>query len=119
MNYRSAERGVTKNACFCFGPKPTNNDLYKAGTLIGMGKHGIFEGGWGNVGQGALKNGSFKANDLFEATITIDLEHGKAIIEVGETTLEQKLPASLEQVSYIGIYAKNTRSEFSKIERLK
>lgn len=119
VNYRSAERGVTKNACFCFGPKPTNNDLYKAGTLIGMGKHGIFEGGWGNVGQGALKNGSFKANDLFEATITIDLEHGKAIIEVGETTLEQKLPASLEQVSYIGIYAKNTRSEFSKIERLK
>ena len=34
------------------------------------------------------------------------------------TTIAQALPASLEQVTYIGIYAKNTRSEFTKIERV-
>ena len=119
VRYRSAAEEVTKNACFCFGPSSTNNDLYKAGTLIGMGKHGIFEGAWGNVAQGISMNAGFKADDLFEAIITIDLEHGMVTIRVGETTIEQKLPASLEQVSYVGIYAKNTQSEFSKIERVK
>jgi len=119
VKYRSAARGVTRNACFCFGPNPTNNDLYKAGTLIGMGKHGIFEGGWGNVAGGISKKADFKSGDSFEALITIDLEHGEAVMDVGGTKVVQRLPASLEQVSYIGIYAKDTRSEFSKIERVK
>lgn len=119
VKYRSASKGSTHNACFCFGPEPTNDALYKAGTLIGMGRHGIFDGSWANVKGGTSKGAQFNSTDTFEATITIDLDHGKAIIKVGETIIEQKLPANLEQVSYIGIYAKNTRSEFTKIERLK
>ena len=119
VKYRSAARGVTRNACFCFGPNPTNNDLYKAGTLIGMGKHGIFEGGWGNVAGGISKKADFKSGDSFEALITIDLEHGEAVMDVGGTKVVQRLPASLEQVTYVGIYAKDTRSEFSRIERVK
>jgi hypothetical protein len=84
-----------------------------------MGKHGIFEGGWGNVAGGISKKADFKSGDSFEALITIDLEHGEAVMDVGGTKVVQRLPASLEQVSYIGIYAKDTRSEFSKIERVK
>ncbi|MDB0056577.1 hypothetical protein N9F36_05695 [Akkermansiaceae bacterium] len=84
-----------------------------------MGKHGIFEGGWGNVNSGTAKSAKFEPLTTFEATITIDLDHGKAILQIRDTTVTQTLPASLEQVSYIGIYAKNTRSLFSKIERLK
>ena len=119
VKFRSAiENGVTRNACFCFGPEPTNNALYKAGTLIGMGKHGIFDGGWGNVSSGTSKNATFEPTATFEATITIDLDHGKATLQIGDTTIAQALPASLEQVTYIGIYAKNTRSEFTKIERV-
>ena len=119
VKYRSAAQGATLNACFCFGSGPTNDALYKAGTLIGMGSHGLFEGSWSNVSRGTLESAEFKVTDTFEATITIDLDHGKATIQIGETRIEQTLPASLEQVSHIGIYAKNTRSEFSKIERLK
>jgi|TARA_B110000914_G_scaffold106627_1_gene93490 hypothetical protein len=58
-----------------------------------------------------------RCNENETEAITID--HGKATIQIGEIRIEQTLPASLEQVSRIGIYAKNTRSEFSKIERLK
>ena len=119
VKYHSATKGVTRNACFCFGDKPANDNLYKAGTLIGMEKHGIFDGSWGNVSLGSLKSASFGKSDTFEATITIDLEHGKATVQVGETKIVQTLPESLEQVNYFGIYAKNTQSEFSKIERVK
>ncbi len=42
-----------------------------------------------------------------------------ADVPTDRTTIVQTLPVSREQVSYIGIYAKNTRSEFTKIERLK
>lgn len=119
VRYRSATEGRTHNACFCFGAKPNNNALYKAGSFIGMGKHGIFEGSWANAKNGSLKGAQFDSSDFFEATITIDLDHGKTLLKVGNTTIEHKLPGSLEQVSYIGIYTKNTRSLFSKIERVK
>lgn len=119
VRYRSANQGATHNACLCFGDKASNDDLYKAGTFIGMGKHGIFEGSWGNLAAGVSKNDSFKKDETFEATLTIDLEHGKAVLKVGETRVEQGLPESLDQVNYIGIYTKNSRSEFSKIERVK
>ncbi|MDB4451487.1 hypothetical protein N9131_00550, partial [bacterium] len=65
------------------------------------------------------KKADFKSDDSFEALVTIDLEHGEAAMEVGGTKVVQKLPASLEQVTYVGIYAKDTRSEFSRIERVK
>ncbi|MGC6425712.1 MAG: sulfatase [Akkermansiaceae bacterium] len=119
VRYRSAGKGSTHNACFCFGPEPSNDSLYKAGTMMGMGKYGIFDGSWSNLKNGTLKNAPFKNSDTFEATITIDLEHGKARLKIGEITIEEKLPASLEQVSYIGIYTKNTRSYFSKIKRVR
>jgi hypothetical protein len=117
--YRSTAEDVTRNACFCFGSEATNHSLYKVGTLIGMGKHGIFDGPWANLSRGTTKDARFEPSDTFEATITFDLDHGKATLQIGETTIEQVLPASLEQIRYLGIYAKNTRSEFTKIERVK
>ena len=57
-------------------------------------------------------------NATFEALVTIDLEHGKVILKIDDTRIEHQLPGNLESVAYVGIYAKGTKSEFSKIERV-
>lgn len=119
VKYRSLSTGKTRNACFCFGSTPTNDQLHKAGTLIGMNRHGAFDGTWANVGIGGSRAAKFSEDDLFEAEITIDLDHGKVILKVGETRVEHQLPSRLESVDYVGIYAKSTKSEFSEIERVK
>lgn len=119
LQYRSAVNSVTRNACFCFGSVPQNNRLHKAGTMIGMGRHGAFDGGWVNVGIGAGKQADFDPQATFNATVTIDLGHGKLVLVVEDTRIEHQLPSNLESVDYIGIYAKNTKSEFSKITRVK
>ncbi|MDF1862265.1 MAG: sulfatase-like hydrolase/transferase [Verrucomicrobiales bacterium] len=114
LRYRAADSSSkTKNACFCFGSSTENDELFKAGTMIGMNRHGFFEGGWGNVGIGSGKNAKFDHDATFEAQVTIDLEHGKATLTVGDRTVEHPLPDTLESVTHIGIYAKATRSEFT------
>ena len=114
LSYRAATPGSkTKNACFCFGSELENDTLFKAGTMIGMGQHGVFEGGWGNVKKGTLKNSKFGSEETFQAKITLDLEHGKAILVIGDTRVEHPLPADLESVTHVGIYAKATESEFT------
>ena len=118
LKYRSLAKDVTKNACFCFGSSADNDKLHKAGTLIGQHKHGAFDGTWANANLGASKKDEFKAGDTFEATVTIDLEHGKVILLVGETQVEHQLPSNLESVTHIGYYAKQTKSEFSVIEKV-
>ncbi|QDT11782.1 sulfatase-like hydrolase/transferase [Planctomycetes bacterium K23_9] len=118
IQYRTAVSSVTRNACFCFGSTAQNDRLYKAGTLIGMGRHGAFDGSWANVGIGAGKKSDFDPNALFTATVTIDLDHGKLVLNVDGQRIEHQLPGNLESVDYVGIYAKNTKSEFSKITRV-
>lgn len=119
LQYRSAVSSITRNACFCFGSTPQNNRLYKAGTMIGMGSHGAFDGSWVNVKIGASKKGDFDPTDLFTATVTIDLDHGKLILNIDDKRIEHQLPGNLESVDYVGIYCKNTKTEFSKITRVK
>lgn len=119
IQYRSAVDSTTRNACFCFGAVPQNNQLHKAGTLIGMGRHGAFDGSWANVGIGASTKDDFEPGETFAATVTIDLEHGKLILNVNDKRIEHQLPGNLESVNYVGIYAKNTKTEFSEITRVK
>ena len=87
--------------------------------MIGMNRHGVFEGGWGNVGIGTSAAASFEPGDTFDAEVTLDLEHGKAILVIGETKVEHPLPESLESFTHIGIYAKATESEFTLPTRIK
>ncbi|MFK8113672.1 MAG: sulfatase-like hydrolase/transferase [Rubripirellula sp.] len=119
IKYRSAANSTTRNACLCFGSIPQNDRLHKAGTLIGLGRHGAFDGSWANVGIGASTKDNFGPKDSFDATVTIDLEHGKLTLSVNGKTIEHQLPGNLESVDYVGIYAKNTKTEFSKITRVK
>ncbi len=119
IQYRTAVKSATRNACFCFGNLAQNDRLYKAGTMIGMGTHGAFDGSWANVQIGASKKDSFDEEETFTATVKIDLEHGKLVLNVNGKQVEHQLPSSLESVDYVGIYAKNTKTEFSKIMRLK
>jgi len=117
LSYRAADATAkTKNACFCFGSSTENDTLFKAGTMIGMDRHGFFEGSWANVGKGSGNRAKFNHDATFVAQVTIDLEHGKAILKVGDTTVEEPLPDTLESVTHIGIYAKATRSEFTMPE---
>ena len=74
LSYRAADAGSkTKNACFCFGSSTKNDVLFKAGTMIGLGRHGVFEGGWANVNADTGKKAKYDPNATFEAKITIDL----------------------------------------------
>jgi arylsulfatase A len=113
LKYRAASDAKTKNACFCFGSKAENDALFKAGTMMGMNQHGIFEGSWGNVGSGTSSAADFDHSATFEAEVTLDLEHGKAVLVIGETKVEHPLPESLETITHIGIYTKATQSEFT------
>lgn len=117
LRYRAAkDTSKTRNACFCFDSSTKNDELFKAGTMIGMDRHGFFEGSWGNVGSGSGKKAKFDHSATFEATVTIDLEHAKAVLTVGDIQVEHPLPDSLESVTHVGIYAKGTRSEFTMPE---
>lgn len=118
IQYRSAVTGKTRNACFCFGAVPENDRLHKAGTMIGLSRHGAFDGSWVNMSIGAGQKAEMEPDELFTATVTLDPEHGRLILQVGESEVQHQLPASLESINYIGIYAKQTRSEFSKIRRV-
>ncbi len=118
LRYRSAADGRTRNGCFCFGDAASNDDLFKAGTLMGMNRHGIFPGGWNNHDQGAHVAAEVQADEEFEASIEIDLEHGKVVLRIGEDTVTSELPPDLESVTHVGIYAKGTVTDFSRIERL-
>ena len=113
LQYRSSVGSKTKNACFCFGSATENDQLFKAGTMIGMNRHGIFEGSWANVASGAGITTSINPSETFDVTVTLDLEQGKAILVVGKTRIEQPLPKSLESITHVGIYAKDTSSEFT------
>ena len=119
LKYRSAVDTTTRNACFCFGALAQNDRLHKAGTLIGMERHGAFDGSWANVGIGASKTDDFQNDATFEAEVTIDLDHTKLILKVNGKRIEHQLPGNLEKVDYVGIYAKKTKSEFSEITRVK
>ena len=116
VEYQAAVDGKTLNALFCFGAKPDNNSLFKAGTMIGMGRHGIFQGGWGNVSRGANAAAKFDPTGKFTAHVVVDLSKHTAVLEVGETRLEYALPADLKEIAYYGLYAKGTKSTFSKVE---
>ena len=118
LKYRSASEGETHNACFCFGSDPSNDELFKVGTLIGMGKHGAFEGSWANVSGGTTHAAKFETADTFEAKVTIDLDHGKLLVTINGESFEHPLPKTLEKITHVGYYAKATRSEFSAIEQL-
>lgn len=119
LKYRSLSEVTTKNACFCFGSAPTNDRLHKAGTMMGQNMHGAFDGTWANAKLGASKKSNLKKDGTFEAMVTIDLDHGKLILEIDGTRVEHQLPSNLESVTHVGYYAKQTKSEFSKIERVK
>ncbi|MEO0416250.1 MAG: sulfatase-like hydrolase/transferase, partial [Verrucomicrobiota bacterium] len=118
LKFRTATESRTKNACFCFGAGTKNDQLFKAGSLIGMGKHVAFDGTWVNTSIGATKSAQFDPNDTFEAEVTIDLDHGKLILQIGDTKIQHQIPSNIESVNYIGYYAKGTKSEFSEIERV-
>ena len=68
---------------------------------------------------GASKRANFVGDETFEAVVTIDLEHRKLVAEISGVRFEHQLPLSLESVPYVGIYAKQTSSDFSVIERVK
>jgi len=117
LTYRAAPgTSRTRNACFCFGSSPENDALVKAGSMIGMSRHRIFEGSWAHVRAGSGKNAKIDPDATFEARVTIDLEHGKAILLVSGTTVEHPLPDTLERITHMGIHAKATRSEFTMPE---
>ena len=113
LRYRAATDSKTKNACFCFGSATENDELFKAGTMMGMNRHGAVDGSWANVAAGSSKNADFDHDSTFEAEVTIDLEHGKLILVIGDSQVEHRLPDDLESVTHVGIYAKATRTEFS------
>ncbi|MGI9239973.1 MAG: sulfatase family protein, partial [Verrucomicrobiales bacterium] len=116
LDYQTAVDAVTRNALFCFGESASNDDLIKAGTAIGKGTHEIFDGGWGNVGSGAVKKAAFDAGQKFSAHVVIDLAKRKVVLEVGGARLEQALPERLKVVKFVGVYAKATASDFSLVE---
>ena len=96
LTYQGAG-GRTQNACFAFGSEPKNESLIKAGTMIGMHMHGIFQGDWSQVKKGKTLASGFAPDARFDATVTIDLERHVATLVVDDATVESALPADLKE----------------------
>ena len=115
VDYQSAVSGNTRNAFLCFGDKPENDSLIKAGSAIGLHRHGFFQGPWGNVDSNLGVRSALSPDARITATIAVDLEKRIAVLEIGDQRVEHKLPDQLKIISYYGIYAKSTKSTFSEI----
>lgn len=114
LKYRSVQKsGVTRNAALVLAASPTNTDSFKIGTAMGMNKHVAFAGGWGNVGRSASKSASFKADDVFEMVVTLDLSKQTGTATINGSKMDFPLPRDLDSIRYIGFYAKATSTEFS------
>lgn len=116
VDYQAAVDGKTRNALLCFGDKPDHDSLIKSGTMIGMGKHGFFQGGWGNASSGSNATAKFDPTEKFSAQVVVDLSKRTAVLEIGKTRVEYTLPADLKEISHYGFYAKGTKSTYSAIE---
>ena len=115
LRYKTLSQGAPQNACLVFGQKPTNDHLVKCGTAIGMGAHAIFFGPWANLAGGKTLKAPFDKRKTFDLTVTVDLAARTVAMVVDGHTLTAPLPKDITQIAYFGIYAKATRTSFSKI----
>ena len=115
LEYQAAVKERTRNACLVLGAEPLNDKLWKAGSMIGMGAHGIFPGSWANTSAGTLKRASLNPDASFKATVTIDTVKRLLTLKVDETEIVMQIPKDLEKIKYYGIYAKDTKTRFSPV----
>ncbi|MBO35007.1 MAG: hypothetical protein CMO64_02265, partial [Verrucomicrobiales bacterium] len=103
------------NACLVLGAEPLNDKLWKAGSMIGMGAHGIFPGAWANTSLGTIKKVPLSPDQSFKAEVTIDAVKGLLTLKVGKTEVVMQTPKDLDKIRYYGIYAKGTKTRFSPV----
>jgi len=115
LTYQGAGGG-TRNACLAFGAEAKNDTLIKAGTMIGMHMHGIFQGPWSQVRKGKTLKSGFEPDAKFDASVTIDLDRHIVTLVVDDATVETSLPADLKEVRYLGYYTKGARSAFGPMK---
>ena len=116
VDYQSAVSGNTRNAFLCFGDKPENESLIKAGSAIGLHRHGFFQGPWGNVDSNLGVRSALSPDARITAIIPAQVHPEiRTVLEIGDQRVEHKLPDQLKIISYYGIYAKSTKSTFSEI----
>ena len=116
FQYRSTqETSNTRNAAFVFGADPTNADTVKVGTAIGMGQHVIFPGDWGQVGSMARLPRDFDTQQVFEATVSVNLRERTVQATIDNHKLSAKLPTDLKEIRYVGYYVKGTSTEFAPL----
>ena len=115
LEYQAAVKERTRNACLVLGAEPLNDKLWKAGSMIGMGSHGIFPGSWANTSVGTLKKAALNPDESFKAVVTIDTVKGLLTLKVGKTEVVMQTPKDLEKIQYYGIYAKGTKTRFSPV----
>lgn len=115
FTYQGADGG-TRNACLAFGAEAKNESLIKAGTMIGMHQHGIFQGGWSQIKKGKTLKSSFEPDEKFDATVTIDLDRHVVTLVVDDATVETALPLDLKEVRYLGYYTKGARTAFGPMK---
>jgi len=106
----------TRNACIVFGAEAKNESLIKAGTMIGLHQHGIFQGPWSQLKTGKTLASSFARDAKFDATVTIDLDRHVVTLIVDDATVETSLPADLKEIRYIGYYTKGARTTFGSLK---
>ncbi len=115
LEYQAAVKERTRNACLVLGAEPLNDKLWKAGSMIGMGSHGIFPGAWANTSLGTVKKVALNPDESFKAVVTIDTVKGLLTLKVGKTEVVMQTPKDLEKIQYYGIYAKGTKTRFSPV----
>ena len=116
-SYAAAKNsGITRNAAIVLSSSPNNNDSFKIGTAIGMGKHVAFPGGWQNVGLTRSAKATFQTRDEFEIVVEVDLKSRKCVARIDGTKMSFVLPETIKNISWVGFYVKDTQTEFGKLE---
>ena len=114
LKYRNVSQGqATMNGALLIAEEPSNASSVKVGTAIGLGQHVAFRGGWNQLGSLLQKKAKFDAAGTFELVLRFDMERHSAAVTINETNMTLKLPSEFKSIQYLGLYNKDTATEFT------
>lgn len=108
----SAER--VSNGFLVFGKQPGIADTVKCGLLVGGNRLSIYQGHYGS--KSSTSSTPLTGGKPYELHVTMDTEKHTVRLEAAGTSVTHPLPATLDEVRYLGLGVVRTRAVFGEIE---
>ncbi|HUT33847.1 MAG TPA: PQQ-binding-like beta-propeller repeat protein [Planctomycetota bacterium] len=107
--------GYLLNGFIAFGDGPQDPKLVKCGVRIRAKTANIIQGPLKDF-TGPVEKLDITGNELFELTVTVDLEAQKVVFKVLDKTMEAKLEQPLKAITHVGLCIDNALVDASPVE---